>query len=81
MIKGTEIQPSGVNFKKLLYRSFARFGEKGRFLVSGGNDTFIKLWDWALQDKSVAPKSLDTTNNDGPLILNIKHKRKVRPAS
>ncbi|KAG0607602.1 hypothetical protein M758_8G041800 [Ceratodon purpureus] len=55
--------------------TFARFGQRGQFLVSGGNDTFIKVWDWALEDN---PSSdIAATSSQNPLVMNLKHKRKV----
>ncbi|URE15398.1 ribosomal protein [Musa troglodytarum] len=27
--------------------SFSLFGERGKFLISGGNDASVKLWDWS----------------------------------
>ncbi|KAL2930948.1 Guanine nucleotide-binding protein subunit beta-like protein [Bienertia sinuspersici] len=27
--------------------SFSSFGEKGKFIISGGNDKSVKVWDWS----------------------------------
>ncbi|KAL2631009.1 hypothetical protein R1flu_015695 [Riccia fluitans] len=52
--------------------TFARFGERGRFLLSGGNDELVKLWDWA------SSTFKDTLSADVvPLTLNICHRKKV----
>jgi cellulose synthase A len=62
----------------LATRTFARFGEQGRFLVSGGNDGFIKLWDWALEESPPSANALSVScKQRSPLLLNIDHKRKV----
>lgn len=55
--------------------TFARFGQRGQFVVSGGNDTFIKVWDWALEDNP--PSDVAATSSQGPLVLSLKHRRKV----
>jgi WD40 repeat protein len=47
------------------------FGEKGKFLVSGGNDASVKLWDWSKGFSS-------ETNSKVELVLNIDVKKKVR---
>ncbi|XP_068644098.1 uncharacterized protein [Aristolochia californica] len=28
---------------------FSLFGERGRYILSGGNDAFVKVWDWSKQ--------------------------------
>lgn len=51
--------------------AFSLFGERGKFLVSGGNDKSLKVWDWS--------KYLDggqTDGNSNP-ALNISLSRKV----
>uniref|UniRef100_A0A0D9Y4Z4 Uncharacterized protein n=1 Tax=Oryza glumipatula TaxID=40148 RepID=A0A0D9Y4Z4_9ORYZ len=45
--------------------TFSAFGEKGKFLVSGGNDSSIKLWDWS-------KGFFSETNNSAELVLDIK---------
>uniref|UniRef100_A0A0D3EKW2 Uncharacterized protein n=1 Tax=Oryza barthii TaxID=65489 RepID=A0A0D3EKW2_9ORYZ len=45
--------------------TFSAFGEKGKFLVSGGNDSSIKLWDWSKGFSS-------ETNSSAELVLDIK---------
>ncbi|KAL3688876.1 hypothetical protein R1sor_015185 [Riccia sorocarpa] len=52
--------------------TFAKFGERARFLLSGGNDGLVKLWDWA------ASQFKDSLSEDNvPLSLNICHKKKI----
>ncbi|KAM0856411.1 hypothetical protein ACQ4PT_049153 [Festuca glaucescens] len=46
------------------------FGEKGKFLVSGGNDASVKLWDWSKGFSS-------ETNGTSELVLDIDVKKKV----
>lgn len=45
------------------------FGEKGRFIISGGNDKSIKVWDWS--------KSSNASSNSDILHSNISLKNKV----
>lgn len=49
------------------------FGEKGKFIISGGNDKSVKVWDWSkYYDAGGA-----TSNGDGLLCSNISLSRKV----
>ncbi|RLN24692.1 WD repeat-containing protein 53 isoform X1 [Panicum miliaceum] len=50
--------------------AFSAFGEKGKFLVSGGNDASVKIWDWSKGFSS-------ETNRDAELVLDIDVKKKV----
>ncbi|KQK03231.1 WD repeat-containing protein 53 [Brachypodium distachyon] len=50
--------------------AFSAFGEKGKFLVSGGNDASVKLWDWSKGFSS-------ETNSNSELVLDIDVKKKV----
>ncbi|XP_047058390.1 WD repeat-containing protein 53 isoform X1 [Lolium rigidum] len=50
--------------------AFSAFGEKGKFLVSGGNDASVKLWDWSKGFSS-------ETNSTSELLLDIDVKKKV----
>ncbi|KAL3820254.1 hypothetical protein ACJIZ3_006159 [Penstemon smallii] len=52
--------------------TFSLFGEKGKFIVSGGNDKSVKVWDWS---KSFNPGR--TSNSNDLLSLNISLSRKV----
>ncbi|KAI3456126.1 hypothetical protein Pfo_012789 [Paulownia fortunei] len=52
--------------------TFSIFGEKGKFIISGGNDKSVKVWDWS--------KSYDagrTSNGDDLLCSNISLRKKV----
>ncbi|KAM5587913.1 hypothetical protein ABKV19_006388 [Rosa sericea] len=52
--------------------AFSLFGERGRFIISGGNDKLVKVWDWT--------RYLDAeqTSGSGDLLhLNINHSKKV----
>nr|XP_010925604.1 WD repeat-containing protein 53 isoform X2 [Elaeis guineensis] len=51
--------------------SFSLFGERGKFLISGGNDACVKLWDWSRYFCA----EQTSCNND--LILNIDVKKKA----
>nr|TKW14056.1 hypothetical protein SEVIR_5G142401v2 [Setaria viridis] len=50
--------------------TFSAFGEKGKFLVSGGNDASVKIWDWSKGFSS-------ETNSNAELVLDIDVKKKV----
>ncbi|XP_039808986.1 WD repeat-containing protein 53-like isoform X2 [Panicum virgatum] len=50
--------------------AFSAFGEKGKFLVSGGNDASVKIWDWSRGFSS-------ERNSDAQLVLDIDVKKKV----
>ncbi|XP_072964322.1 uncharacterized protein [Typha angustifolia] len=51
--------------------SFSTFGERGKFLISGGNDASVKLWDWTNRFSSVE------TSCSGVLALNVDVNKKV----
>ncbi|KAL5698286.1 hypothetical protein ACHQM5_029345 [Ranunculus cassubicifolius] len=48
--------------------SFSLFGERGKYIISGGNDAFVKVWDWS--------KDLDGGEAD-VLRQNISLRKKV----
>ncbi|PNY02761.1 WD repeat-containing protein 53-like, partial [Trifolium pratense] len=52
--------------------TFSLFGEKGKFLISGGNDKLVKVWNWSNYAEGVSSDS----NND-ILHLNIGVPQKV----
>ncbi|XP_076895833.1 uncharacterized protein LOC143548604 [Bidens hawaiensis] len=52
--------------------AFSVFGEKGRYVISGGNDKAVKVWNW-----SGFFKSDQVCNKDDFLHLNINLSRKV----
>ncbi|KAG6534513.1 hypothetical protein ZIOFF_008416 [Zingiber officinale] len=52
--------------------SFSLFGERGKFLLSGGNDASVKLWDWS---KCFSPEQ-SSCNNYLSLSINLKKKVK-----
>ncbi|XP_078164323.1 transducin/WD40 repeat-like superfamily protein [Carex rostrata] len=51
--------------------SFSTFGEEGKFLISGGNDSSVKVWNWLNRFSSLQSSSVDD------LALSIDIKRKV----
>jgi WD40 repeat protein len=59
---------------QLLNSAFSAFGEKGKFLVSGGNDASVKIWDWSKGFSS-------ETNSNAELVLDVDVKKKVRTES
>ncbi|KAK6124184.1 hypothetical protein DH2020_042093 [Rehmannia glutinosa] len=52
--------------------AFSMFGEKGKFIISGGNDKSVKVWDW-----SKAYDAGRTSNGDDLLCCNISLRKKV----
>lgn len=50
--------------------AFSRFGEAGKFIISGSNDASVKLWNWTSQIGS-------SSRSEGPLSFSINNKRKV----
>ncbi|KAK9064293.1 hypothetical protein SSX86_015673 [Deinandra increscens subsp. villosa] len=52
--------------------AFSVFGEKGRYIISGGNDKAVKVWNW-----SGFFKADQICNKDEFLRLNINLSRKV----
>ncbi|CAL5346206.1 unnamed protein product [Camellia sinensis] len=52
--------------------AFSMFGEKGKYIISGGNDKLVKVWDWARYfDAS------QTGSNSDLLHLSISLSKKV----
>ncbi|WOL09111.1 WD repeat-containing protein 53 [Canna indica] len=49
--------------------SFSLFGERGKFLISGGNDALVKLWDWS---KCFSPEQASCSTILGLTINNNK---------
>jgi len=49
------------------------FGERGKFLISGGNDKLVKVWNWSLY----LDAGLSEDHNNDILHLNIEVPRKV----
>lgn len=52
-------------------RAFAAFGGNEHFLVSGGNDKFIKLWNWR------SSLMVSQSDNGSALVINLRHGKKV----
>ncbi|KAL3617013.1 hypothetical protein CASFOL_039407 [Castilleja foliolosa] len=53
--------------------SFSVFGEKGKFIISGGNDKSVKVWDWLK-----AYDNADRTSDGGDVLCsNISLRNKV----
>lgn len=50
------------------------FGERGKFIISSGNDKAVKVWDW-LKHRDQG----ETSNESGSVHLNINLKKKVMP--
>ncbi|KOM30894.1 hypothetical protein LR48_Vigan01g044900 [Vigna angularis] len=53
--------------------AFSMFGERGKFLISGGNDKLVKVWNWSL----FLEAGLSEDDNNDILHLNIEVPRKV----
>lgn len=54
------------------HRAFSLFGDRGKFLISGGNDKMVKVWNWS----SYPDAGLSDGNND-ILHLNLSVPGKV----
>lgn len=52
------------------------FREKGRYIISGGNDKSVKLWDWS-KSFDIGPSS----SNSNLLCGNFNLSRKVSTSS
>ncbi|KZV14821.1 cell synthase A catalytic subunit 8 [Dorcoceras hygrometricum] len=52
--------------------TFSTFGERGKFIISGGNDKSIKLWDWSKAHEDGMGK-----HGNQLLCLNINQKKKI----
>ncbi|KAE9452494.1 hypothetical protein C3L33_15605, partial [Rhododendron williamsianum] len=52
--------------------AFSMFGEKGKLIVSGGNDKSVKVWDWCRYFDDV-----QTSSNPDLMHLNINLSKKV----
>ncbi|KAE9601196.1 hypothetical protein Lal_00023812 [Lupinus albus] len=52
--------------------AFSMFGERGKFIISGGNDKLVKVWNW-----SSYPDAGLSESNNGILHLNINVTHKV----
>ncbi|XP_047332136.1 WD repeat-containing protein 53 isoform X2 [Impatiens glandulifera] len=55
--------------------AFSMFGEKGKYIISGGNDKSVKVWDWSRGYHSDGGQT--SRNNDALLSMNINLTRKV----
>eukprot|EP01018_Ginkgo_biloba_P000418 Gb_16603 [translate_table: standard] len=53
--------------------TFSRFGEAGKFIISGSNDASVKVWDWARQIRTAESSS----GSEGPLRSSINNRRKA----
>ncbi|OVA14513.1 WD40 repeat [Macleaya cordata] len=56
--------------------SFSLFGERGKFIISGGNDSSVKVWDWS---KHLEAGQSSSSNSD-LLRQNINLSKKVQSA-
>ncbi|KAM7524900.1 hypothetical protein LguiA_014802 [Lonicera macranthoides] len=52
--------------------AFSKFGEKGKYIISGGNDKSVKAWDWSRHSEAG-----ETSSNSNLLHLNINLSKKV----
>lgn len=53
-------------------RAFSIFGEKGKYILSGGNDKSVKAWNWS------GYLDTDTTSSNEDIVpLNINLSKKV----
>ncbi|GFZ06154.1 transducin/WD40 repeat-like superfamily protein [Actinidia rufa] len=52
--------------------AFSMFGEKGKYIISGGNDRSVKVWDWSRYSNAG-----ETSSNRDLIHLNINLSKKV----
>ncbi|PSS04852.1 WD repeat-containing protein [Actinidia chinensis var. chinensis] len=52
--------------------AFSMFGEKGKYIISGGNDKSVKVWDWSRYSNAG-----ETSTNRDLIHLNINLSKKV----
>lgn len=52
-------------------KAFSLFGVRGKFIVSGGNDAFVKVWDWS---KYLDDGQCSCTGDLLPLSINVSKK-------
>ncbi|KAJ8616527.1 hypothetical protein MRB53_035899 [Persea americana] len=50
--------------------AFSLFGQRGKFIISGGNDAFVKVWDWS---KYLDPGQT-SCSSDLPTSINVNKK-------
>ncbi|PIN21428.1 hypothetical protein CDL12_05852 [Handroanthus impetiginosus] len=53
--------------------TFSMFGEKGKFIISGGNDKSVKVWDWSRYYEA----SQNSSSYEHLLCSNISLRKKV----
>ncbi|KAL7175037.1 hypothetical protein ACSBR2_028775 [Camellia fascicularis] len=56
-------------------KAFSMFGEKGKYIISGGNDKLVKVWDWSRYFDAT-----QTSSNSDLLHLSINLSMKVKLA-
>jgi len=50
--------------------AFSLFGERGKFIISGGNDKSVKVWDWSTYLDAREANG----NSEPPLNINLSKK-------
>jgi hypothetical protein len=53
-----------------MFRAFSLFGERGKFIISGGNDKSVKVWDWSTYLDAREANG----NSEPPLNINLSKK-------
>ncbi|KAH7282814.1 hypothetical protein KP509_35G048700 [Ceratopteris richardii] len=68
----------GMHLSAVSTITFARFNGSKTYVISGGNDKCIKLWNWCNESKiSTNPEGSSINSPIGQLLLNVPHTRKV----